>query len=85
VAVEQRADDAAVEHAGERVVVWLGREVGDHLVALDEALDAEAALVGGTAAEAEALGRVLVLEALALLWGRAVRHAKASSMRIFCS
>ena len=64
VAVEQGADDAAVEHPGEGVVVRLGGEVGDDLVALDEALDAEPLVVGGAAAEADALRRVPCLEGL---------------------
>ena len=52
VAVEQRPEDAAVQHAVEGLVVRLRAPVADDCVALDEALDAQALLVGGPAAEA---------------------------------
>jgi hypothetical protein len=63
VAVEQGADDAAVEDAAEGLMVLFGRTVTDELVALLEAPDAKALLVRGTAPETAVLRCVLLLQA----------------------
>src|SRR5918998_3850168 len=64
VAVEERADDAAVEHSGEGFVVRLCAPLADDLFAAREAADAKALLVGRAAAEALHLRRVAFLQAL---------------------
>src|ERR1700686_985775 len=64
VAVEQRAADAAVEDAVEGLVVRLGVPLADDGVPFLEAADAQALLVGGSAAEALVLRRVGLLKAL---------------------
>src|SRR5437763_11444175 len=75
VAVEQRADDAAVEHVVERGVVRLRRPRANELVALFEAADAQPFLVGRAAAEATVLWCVGLLNALhavrILIWSAA--------------
>src|SRR2546423_10657268 len=64
VAVEERADDAAVEHAGISLVVRLRLPVADNLLAVSfgEAAYAQALLVRGAAAEARAARRVVFLQ-----------------------
>lgn len=64
VAVEERARDAAVEHAGEGLVVRLGSPIAHDLVAVSggEATDAQPLLVRGAAAEARVVRRVLFLK-----------------------
>ncbi len=62
VAVEERADDPAVDDAGKRFVVLLGRPIDDDRVALDATLDAQPLRVRGAAAEALVLGREAPLE-----------------------
>ena len=64
MAVEQRADDPAVEHAGERVMMRLGSPIADDDVALHYAFDAETLRVGRPAAKADAVGRMSILKAL---------------------
>src|SRR5205085_7433527 len=64
VAVEQRADDAAVEDVVECRVMRLRRPVADELVPLAKAADAQSFVVGRTAAEAAVLRRVRFLDAL---------------------
>ena len=65
VAVEERADDPAVEHPGVGLVVRLrlpsGHQAIPHLVALDP----QPLVVGGAAAEAAILRRVTILDARA--------------------
>src|SRR5258708_4421721 len=65
VAIEERAADAAVEDAVEGLVVRLGVPLADERVSLFEAADAEAFLVGWSAAEALVVRRVCLLKALA--------------------
>src|SRR5205085_9376225 len=64
VAVEERADDAAVEHARISLVVRLRLPVADELFAVGggEAANAQALLVRGAAAEAGASRRVAFLQ-----------------------
>jgi hypothetical protein len=66
VAIEERADDAAVEHAGISLVVRLRLPVADDLFAFGggEAADAQALLVRGAAAETRAPRRVEFLQTL---------------------
>ncbi len=64
VAVEQRADDSAVEVAQPVVVLGPGRELGRHrAVGPGVAAQAEPALVGRPAAEAQQLWEVPLLQA----------------------
>src|SRR5690606_8392806 len=74
VAVEQRADDPAVQHPGECLVVRLRRPLAHQFLALDEAAQAETLLVGRTAAEAHVVLRVAFLQAL--LAGRTGRRRR---------
>ena len=67
VTIEQRTDDAAVEHALESLVMRLGLPSGDQLVSLDEALDAQPLRVRRAAPEANVVWRVAILQALFLL------------------
>ena len=62
VAVEKRADDAAVEHSRESLVMCRRGPLRDHFVANGEALDVEPEWVRGTAAEAGVGGGVALLE-----------------------
>src|SRR5947208_2470967 len=55
VAVEQCADDAAIQNVVERGVVRFGRPVANEFVALTKAADAQTLVVGGTASEAAIL------------------------------
>lgn len=64
MAIEQRADDATVEHAGEGFVMRLRMPLGDDGAVLRrEAADAQPLGVGGSAAEAGVVRRVAFLEA----------------------
>ena len=64
VAVKEHADDTAVDKAGERLVVRLGRPVQDDLVALDATLDVQPLRVRRPAPETRRIGRVPILQAL---------------------
>src|SRR4051794_27708982 len=64
MAIEQRADDAAVQDVVERGVMRLRRPVADEFVALAEAADAKAFLVRRSAPETAILRRVRFLDAL---------------------
>src|ERR1700722_8132791 len=68
VAIEERAADPPVEHAGKCLVVRLGpplaHDLGLRAVALREASDPEPLGVRRAASEARVLGGVLFLEAL---------------------
>src|SRR6266496_502058 len=64
VAVEERADDAAIEHVLESVMVSFRLPSGDDFIAFDEALDVKTFVVGGSATKAYVLRRVAILQAL---------------------
>src|SRR5262249_10134245 len=63
VAVEEGADDAAVQDPGEGLVVGLGHPIREHLVPLHEAADVQRLAVRVDAAEAGVLRGVTLLQA----------------------
>jgi RHS repeat-associated protein len=79
VAVEQRSDDAAVEHPGVSLMMRLRGPLGHDLAGIlpHEAADAQSFFVGRTTAEADAVGRVGFLQAF--LHGAIVNGAIESS------
>jgi len=62
VTIEQRTDDAAVQHAGERLMVRLGVKLCDKLVALGKRAYPQALFILRTAAETDAFRRVCFLQ-----------------------
>jgi hypothetical protein len=64
MAVQQRTDDAPVQYSGERLVVRLGAPGGNQVIALLEAPDPQALLVGWTTSEADVLRGVSLLDTL---------------------
>jgi hypothetical protein len=69
MAIEHHADDTAVQDPVERLVVRLRRPFADDVVALNVALDAQTSLIRRPTAEAAAVRRVAVLEALGQVRG----------------
>ena len=61
MAIEQRADDAPIQHVRKRFVMRFGDEFRNDFVSLDEALDTQALVVCRSAAEAAAGWCVLIL------------------------
>ena len=55
VAIEERSDNAAIEHAGEGLMMRLGMPCGDNLVTIRKAVDTQAFLIGRAAAKADAI------------------------------
>src|SRR2546423_14546045 len=70
VAIQERADDAAVQNSRERLVFFLRRPLGHHFIAADEAANVETVRIRRAATEAGIGRRVKFLERL----GFAVRH-----------
>src|SRR6185436_8478969 len=64
--IEKRADDAAVNGPGERLVMRFGRPLRDQRVPFHKAANAKAFGIGGTATEANVFGRVTLLYALVI-------------------
>src|SRR5581483_7533432 len=73
VAVQERAADAPVEDTRKGLVVRLRMPVGDELVPLPAALDAQPLGVRGATSKADAVGRVLVLHRGGVHGGRTAR------------
>ena len=63
VAIEKGADDAAVEHAGESLVVCFGLPGGHDFRTANKAPDAQPLGIGRAATKAAAGGRILLLQA----------------------
>jgi hypothetical protein len=63
VAVEKSANDTAVEHARERIMMRFGRPGGYDFFALDEAPDAKTLVVSGTTSETRTARSIGFLEA----------------------
>jgi hypothetical protein len=62
MAIEQRADDAAVQHAGKGLIARLRFPLRDDFIAADKTADVESIRIRRTATEAGILRRVLFLE-----------------------
>src|SRR5690349_13551397 len=62
VAVEQRTDDAAVEHSRKRLMMRFSVPLGDNLVPLREAVYMQPLLIRRSASEADALRRIELLQ-----------------------
>lgn len=63
VAIEQSADDPAVEDSGKSVVIRLGSPIGDHKpIGLRDTPDPQTLWVGRAATETDALRRKPLLE-----------------------
>lgn len=77
VTVEKRSDDPSVQHAGERLMMFLRTPFTNVLITLDEASDSKPLLVRTTASEADALRCICFLQGF-------LTHAQsiADSMRV---
>ena len=64
VAVQQRADNAAVDHALEGLMMRLRFKNGNHPVTLHIALDLQAIFIGRSTSETNQIGRELILQTL---------------------
>ena len=64
VAIEQCSDDAAVQHSRKRLMFGARVPDSNYLVAFGIAIDVQPFLICGPAAEADALGRLVLLERL---------------------
>jgi hypothetical protein len=64
VTIQQRADDAATQHSGERFLISFGFESGDNLLTLGKAADVQTFLVRGPTAETRHVRRVSFLNTL---------------------
>ena len=64
MAIEQRSDDAAVEHAGKRFMKGFGLPLTDDLVAARKASYAQTLLVRRAATEAAIVWRIFFLKTL---------------------
>ncbi len=60
--IEQRADDAAVEHSGKRLVMLGGVPNGGDFFAIRKTFNPQALFIFHAAAETDAVGRVSFLE-----------------------
>ena len=69
MAIQQSANDAAVDHALVGLVVIFGFKICNDAIAFDKALDLQSFFVGWTAAKANKVGSELVLKALANVHG----------------
>lgn len=61
VTIEERADDASVQHPRKSLVMRLGIPFRDELIALGKASNSESLFIGRAAAEANAAGRIRLL------------------------
>ena len=64
VAVQQRADNAAIDHALESLVMRLGFKYGNHPVILHKALDLQSVFIGRSTSETNQMGCKLILQTL---------------------
>ncbi len=68
MAIEQRADDPAVQNAGKRLIFFLRFPLGDHFIAARETADVQTFRIRRTATKAMILRRKLFLKRLRFRW-----------------
>src|SRR5205085_7022660 len=74
--IEQRADDAATQDAGESLMISFGLPLGDHLSAAREAAYVQALRVRRPATETNHLRRVMLLQTL-------LHHLSSSCAKVY--
>lgn len=61
MAIEERADDSAIEHIGKRFVVFFRNEFCNNFITFDATLDAQSFVVGGTTPKTTTRWSILIL------------------------